>query len=1174
MLIFYADHREHRNSGLSAGGFSGADLVSARNSLRKSPGPEAQSMKGLGSRFLLLALLTILGSLLPAQSPPAGQTPAGQTPASQTPAGTTPAESPETRTAEKSLSPEQQVIEMDIKTSTLGELADWCRSLGLSEGGTKDELANRLRGHFRLPSSAGGQSSAGKQRLITIESAKTTEYFTLDAVNEEYARLRGGVVISLKDGEDVHRIAAEEILYNRTRNVMTASGGVQYEKKGGDTVETFKGESITVNLDNWSSLFLDGLSERALSGDETTYRFEGSVISRSDEEVTVLQDAVITNAKTEEPYWSLRARKLWLLPGSDWAVLSAVLKVGEIPLMYFPFFFFAADEVIFHPVIGPTIGHTSRNGNFLQTTTYLWGRPQAGSGSGNSLSKIMGNGADTEKVREGIFLRSTGKKYTGANDKRLSVLFDVYSNLGVYLGTQLALPKKGIFSALDASAGIGFTRDVYQVGSSYSPFAQYAGSDEWNTARLFGMEVPFRYRFTAQSSLTGSAGTLSWAFPFYSDPYTDRDFLKRSEEMDWIKLFKTDEPITTSETILGDHQWRLTGSLGTLPLEKYKISPYISGLTLSGASSVNFRSRQSTAINNGVSPTRYFFFPEKFTIYSITSSVSGTPLTIGSLSVSSSQGTAAEELKDDPFRGIGAPRPPWESGEEKKEKNEPDGLLTLPELKQQFAIPSVGDSKFSIAYQLSPTSATELRFRSSQQNWTEAEDIDWTEVSSLLTAFRGDGNVTFRLENQLYNGNVRFSGTGAWQGLTYLNPEAEEFTTNGAKDQTKIDNANLENYRATSFSTAYSVTAGFTPLYLLEMWKTTSLQYTLGGSLAKSEFDGTGADPSWKVNWGDWTKEQITSHQLSANIGASVMDKMQNVNLSLELPPRDAVFGISATARAWISETSLSHKIQHPWEPDLRKFDILTLTESIRWGTAHPLSFTQTATYDPEIAEFTNATSNLTWFGASASFTASRGKTYTLENTGWVQSEEPERLHPRKLQLRYSGNFPKITFWRNRISLGFNLNTNVEFDLQQYTNSLFTFDVGFTAEITKFLTLSFRASSENKVIFRYFQGMFDMPMEVPGEQNIFIDLANSFRFDDEELRRSSGFKLKSFNVSLIHRLGDWDATFKIGLTPYLDETVRPKIYKFNPTISFIVQWIPISELKTEIESDKDKLAVK
>jgi hypothetical protein len=92
---------------------------------------------------------------------------------------------------------------------------------------------------------------------------------------------------------------------------------------------------------------------------------------------------------------------------------------------------------------------------------------------------------------------------------------------------------------------------------------------------------------------------------------------------------------------------------------------------------------------------------------------------------------------------------------------------------------------------------------------------------------------------------------------------------------------------------------------------------------------------------------------------------------------------------------------------------------------------------------------------------------------------------------------------------------------------------------------------------------------------LFVDLFNSFRFDSEQLRRESGFKLKSFNLALTHYLGDWTAKFGITLSPYLDTTTpnRPQ-YKFNNEISILVQWIPITEVKTDVYYNKEKFEIR
>jgi lipopolysaccharide assembly outer membrane protein LptD (OstA) len=1080
---------------------------------------------------------------------------------------------------DKAAAAANSILEMDIRTSTLAELASWCRSLGLSEGGGKEELAGRLRRHFGLapPAQEAAEGSSDK-KVITIESARSTEYFTLDVVDEEYARLRGDVIVSLKDGEAVHRISAWEILYNRTRNTMSASGGVVYIKEEGDTRETFRGESITVNLDDWSTVFMDGVSERSLASDNTTYRFAGTLITRSDEDVTVLTRAEISNASNEEALWSLSASKLWLLPGSDWAVLNAVLKVGQIPVLWIPAFFFPADEILFHPVVG----YRSREGNFVQTTTYILGRPKAAATSESSISKILGNSADNEKVREGLFLRSTGRKSRDPNDTRLSVLFDGYANLGAYLGTELALPAKGIFGALDLSLGLGLTRNIYLIGSSYyTPFEQSDGVSEWNSSRFFSIPIPLRYRLNTSGSLSGAYGSLSWGFPFYADPYVDRDFLNRSEEMDWFGMLEDSSSSTqlasTTETILGPYEWRLSGSIS--PKVGF-LSPFVTSLSVSSLSStVAFRTRNSTLRTDNASPERVFFFPDKFTIASITAAIAGTPLTLGGAKTASASstpaagsasaaGSAAAAEGEGPLRHIGIPRSPWETPAE--EKTAPPGSdpysLSPPALSQRFDFLQGGGPKFTIDYRFSPSLASELQFRSSQQNWPEIEEIDWGEISSILSTFRTDGSLTFALtepNTALYASSLRLFGNASWQDYSLINEGAEEFDT-----PAKVDAARLRVNNATFYTTSSEFITTIKPLYWDPVWGGSNLQYTLRGLMVKSVFDGTKPEPAWDTVYGKWDKEDLDAHQVAANIAASVMDKTQNFSLVAEIPPEEPTLSGDLTLRAWISETNVKQKILNPYEDP--SFDPFSFTETLRFATGY--SAQQSVVYDPKLEEFTNLNSSLTLGGFSASFSAARIRTYFLEpGQGWLLSPDPEKLNPRDFRLAYSRSFKQENLWYRRLSFQVNLNTSLSFDLQRYTYSRFNFSLGFTLGLAKFLDLSFSATSENSVVFRYFQDLpfFQLDADLPGEKNLFTDLLNSFRFDDESLRKSSGFKLKSFNLAITHYLGDWNAKFGVTLSPYLDQTTFPYQYKFNNQISFLIQWIPISEIKTEIIYDKD-----
>jgi hypothetical protein len=159
------------------------------------------------------------------------------------------------------------------------------------------------------------------------------------------------------------------------------------------------------------------------------------------------------------------------------------------------------------------------------------------------------------------------------------------------------------------------------------------------------------------------------------------------------------------------------------------------------------------------------------------------------------------------------------------------------------------------------------------------------------------------------------------------------------------------------------------------------------------------------------------------------------------------------------------------------------------------------------------------------------------------------------------------------LNLSLNTGSTLKFDLQRYTNSNLIFSLGYTIEIAKFLNLSMSITSDNSVIYRYFKDwpMFsDAPINLPeGDQNnFFLDLFNSFRFDDEELRKSSGFKMKSFRINATHYMGDWNATLNWTMAPWRPTGSRQ--FEMNNEVSFLLQWIPISEIKSDISYNKSR----
>jgi hypothetical protein len=1133
--------------------------------------------------FLFVIIMSLFISALYAQEEP----PALDEPAAEENPEYQAEEHPEEAYQEKKpISPSERRIEMEIKTSTLSELALWCRTLGLSEGGTRDDLSKRLRDYFKL--SQAESNNTDKQKIITIESAQSSEYFTIDIIDEDYARLKGDVRITLKDGDKTHKISADEILFNRTRNIITASGNVIYEKIETDKTETFRGKSISVNIDNWSSVFLDGNS--VMQDEGSSYLFSGSVIYRSDQDVTVLRKAMITGGNNDDDYayWSIRASKLWLLPGSDFAIFNAVLNVGEIPVLYIPFFYFPADDVVFHPVIG----YRSREGGFIQTTTYLIGQPKTESTEKSSLTRIIGNSDNKEKELQGLFLRSTSRPITNTNSASLKALIDYYVNLGTYAGLELTTPNKGILNKIDLSLGLGFTRTISETSFGFTPYApDYDGTFDQNKSNFLSWSVPFRYRMNFTSGINMKFGNLSWNIPYYSDPYVNTDFLTRAESMDWMNMIQQGASFeqTSSTNELPPYTWQITGSLN--PSFK-KLSPFISRISVSSISTtLSFKTMIDSIISQEKpnSPNRYFYAPDKWTLYSVSGSIAGTPVTIGGTQPTQSRTTSAQ-TPEDPFNGIGVPISPWQTVDTDQEKNSSTEILIPPVLSQTFNLPAAGNTKFSIDYSLSPTSSSELQFMS--KNWSTYEDVDWNESQSILTHIGGNTNLNFRIDHStgFFSNTISLTGSGTWREYSYLNEEMFTDPATGVVNETEMENRRRQQYSQTNYSSSYSYSGTLKPLIMNSIFAQTNLQYTFRGTLVKSKKYTEGDGPELTPEWGAWVKEQrkdgedilgLNSNKLSANLAAKIFDKDQNISLSAELPPIDGNVTASATFRIWISETTFNYIMKKPETEEEWKIDPIKLNEKLTFGKLG--TFTHNMTFTPdEDNRLTNVRSTLSLWKFTADYsmiwtTKTIFKPYDpdkpYEGGEWI-TEGDNDLLPKDLRITFNHTFPNMKLINNRLDLSLSLNSSLNFDLQKHTNSNFQFDMRLKMGITNFLNLEISATSQNSVIFRYFKnvpGMEELTsMYTEGEQNnLLTDLFDSINFFDESKRRRSGFKMQRFNLEINRLFGDWDASFKISMYPFQQPAKPGEIPPINivSDITFFVHWNPITELKSDITYD-------
>ncbi|MBN2874929.1 MAG: LPS-assembly protein LptD, partial [Spirochaetales bacterium] len=511
------------------------------------------ALRSFRSVFVLASMTTIIlaaGAAWAQESPPVDESPTLESAATsgESPGG----DSPEVAADDLFAS----TVAMDIASSDFYALVACARQLGLDDDGSAAQLRARLYGHYGVKEPPKASAAA---RTITIESADKTEYLSAREGGEATIVFSGRVALSVKDDEtgEMLIINADSVVVNRDANILSARGDIVFERKKPGGTDYFMGEAMELDMDDWSGAFLDGESSQGAaddkkSGDDDALFFRADDILKRGSDVLVFRDGVVSSCDDDNPHYSIRASKIWILGGNEWAMLNATLSVGEVPLLYLPFFYYPGEEIVFHPVFG----YDERFGRYVQTTTYLLGE-KAPQEQEISLLKISEGDSGYARTVDGVFLRTTREKKEGSTTDFIKVMADLYSNLGGYLAAQTSIGALGPVKSISALAGLGVSRSLFLSadGTTYTPFVAATGyASDWNSLDLYGTELPIRFGWEFSASLEAGPLRLSTSAPFYSDPWFNRDFKDRSEDMNWLQFLdqETEETEAARTTSFAD----------------------------------------------------------------------------------------------------------------------------------------------------------------------------------------------------------------------------------------------------------------------------------------------------------------------------------------------------------------------------------------------------------------------------------------------------------------------------------------------------------------------------------------------------------------------------------------------------------------------------------------------
>ena len=1064
--------------------------------------------------------------------------------------------------------------------------------------------------------------------IITINNARQTSYKKADDTGNDTIVLEGSVSLSVQKGNTTNDILADKIIFDRKTEILYAEGNVEITMKngasGGDKAYA---SSVLLNTSTLEGIFDGGRIVQTQSDalnlpSGSTLIVFSQIFGKGNDTVITFKNSSLTFCDEEDPHWHIDATRTWLLPGGEFAFFNALLYVGVVPVMYFPAFYYPKDELIFNPVFN----YSKREGYSIQTTTYLLGRKpletsSSSSSSSTSSSEKSSTSAESlkavynfikpnslkEQEREGLILHNLDEDYKGDTSQYVKIMADWYSNLGFMTGIDGKLnPSTSYISKLDFNTYLGFSNTVFK-NSSDKEFHPYSsiGKQYSDSSSFLGVKMPFRYGANFNLQIAKPV-RINLSLPIYSDPYFSYDFLtNRKESMDWISFLLDNSKKSTKDPVITEissYSWNLELSYSpTLPAF---LNPFISSIALSAKSSISISSKNTdfTYKLNGqtittydtkeyetewtnFTPGRRFYYPSLVTPVSANITVGGTlfqwpPAKKSSLKTTDYVITLnkPDELKTD--KQLEEERLQKEKKEanetsdsdnsqeeENEEDNKDDLKFSMPELEFASKKETIQDTiEYKLGYSFGYNVTDQMAYSST--NLHTSDDFKWEDIRSNMYIIK----LPISLDSNInYGGNFftisnKFTTTPVFQEHTYISTDALSGYT-----EAEIKNLRLADYKAENRDIVNTNTIVLRPFLYVPFINESSLSWNSSIKLYRREFTGTADNPEWKEKGIDWEDEDcITVNTLSAEIKAVELDSKfaQALRLDAVMPPLLRKYTASLRLDFPYVNFSMSTGFEEKQKDAVDqndKWKKSPLNQSLTINLFNnKLNLTENYTYNIENSNHESLKLSAAGFGFQLSYTMSYVQGYDFDD-GWIIRKNKEFL-PYSFSFSYTSPGKTYYKWFNRITVTPGLTTSIVADLLRPTNSYFVFSPSIKFTINKFLDITFSATSRNSVLYWYFHNnpgdLYSEWGGFPG--NIIKDLIDSFRFDNNDLREKSGFKLKSLNMSISHDLHDWKFNMTMKIEPRLITENGKKTYDFKPYITVGVVWNPIESIKTSI----------
>ncbi|AHH08812.1 LPS-assembly protein LptD [Borrelia anserina] len=1032
----------------------------------------------------------------------------------------------------------------------------------------------------------------GRYKII-IESTGNLENFTYEITGDETIIFKGKVSIVIEDIQEnkKHNIKGDKIIFNKKARKLFASGSVNYKfDLSTDDNIYFYGSELFIDFDSQNFLLKNGIVQKKIHKNlvDNIVSFGGKVLKRLDNDVSILEHAFITSSKIPEPYYSIRASKIWILPSGDFGILNAVFYMGRVPIFYIPFFFRPGDSLFFNP----SLGYSLRKGFTLFNTVYLLGKKSVDLDDISFLDFDFHSIYDSSKksyIRNGYLTYFFAEDVLSRiNKDYVKLIFDIYSNLGFYSGIDFSLGDTlDFFKTFEGKFGIGLTRTLHKnnLSGGYHPFSSDSinyslfSFGNINKGDIFGVEVPFRYLFKSKSEFLVSDALFALVFEHYSDPYVVIDFENRLENTTFFSVLSSQRDLSLRKGMIKTFDWNISSfynrTFGNDILFDYRLNNL--GLTFKLANYENIFGKSPKNIKD---PTRKWFYLERIYLPYIDLNFQKDLYNSSWTSDSKSDSEDKEIIIRPKLKNIG------DVFEDAKNKSNSKGFEGEKYLAKNLYLspnPIVSHElskkdSFYIRFGINPYFKNNVFFDDSKAKSPQEFNYD---VKSYL--FDIKNKIDLKLHADFYNQLITFEDILCLNTVEYSPLD---------KDYNLVDKD-----KKSEHSVVNKTNLVLLPFMMYPAFSRSSIK--LENKVTIYSFDKKYDENSKKLDGKNSTvflKSPETFYQefnfdliydyrvFTAGLSGILENTFENIYTSsklkfaLEFPYLLQELGVGieygkkfeekGRRAPFIQKTSVVNlkSSKSKSYKDLKMNPALYYKIEPRYLDYLKLVFL--IAYDPLMNGLSELSFKFNAYDFSFEFAMKNDFEYKYDKLlgDFAKVGSTAKLVPYFLGVQYKRDLYGFKFSDEKFSIGLGIDTGWKMNLQKFVDGEFWAEFAFKFNYTKFFELSLSTRSINTKIFRYFGGYMDqLGLETV---NLFIDLFKSFNFFNIQDRKDSLFKIKKISASFKFNFYDWKFVGEYDLRPYVlkDNSGRySSVWRNN--FSIYISWNFFEPVKSSLESN-------